>query len=77
MLPSEQVVQNILSITLYIGGPIIPLMVLAVMIGNWHRVNRDPKDGVKGEESASNGEESAEEEQAVEPTPSDAAAPLA
>jgi hypothetical protein len=44
MLPSEQVLQNILSIALYIGGPIIPLLLLASMIGNWHKANFDPED---------------------------------
>jgi hypothetical protein len=44
MPPSEQIIQNILSITLYIGGPIIPLLLLAVMIGNWHKANRDPEE---------------------------------
>ncbi len=49
MLPSEQVVQNILSIALYIGGPIIPLLLLAVMIGNWHKANRDPVEEAEAE----------------------------
>ncbi len=56
MLPSEQVVQNILSIVLYIGGPIIPLLVLAVMIGNWHKANLDPQDEPEAEAEDDNHE---------------------
>ncbi len=50
MLPSEQVIQNILSIALYIGGPIIPLLLLAVMIGNWHKANLDPEEEAEAED---------------------------
>jgi hypothetical protein len=50
MLPSEQVLQNILSIALYIGGPIIPLLLLASLIGNWHKSNSDPEDESKAGE---------------------------
>jgi hypothetical protein len=39
---SQQVLESVLSILVYIGVPVIPLLILAVQIGRWHNANPDP-----------------------------------
>lgn len=31
-----------LGVIIFIGGPIIPLLILAIKIGEWHKLNPDP-----------------------------------
>jgi hypothetical protein len=37
----EQLIGNVAQILLYIGGPVIPLLLLAIQIGRWHDANRN------------------------------------
>jgi len=37
-------ISNILAVILYIGGPILPLMLLTLEVGKWHQENLDPDD---------------------------------
>ncbi len=41
-MTSPEVLSNVLSIIIFIGGPIIPLLLLAIAIGHWHKLNLDP-----------------------------------
>ncbi len=42
-MPLEQLIGNVASVLLYVGGPVIPLLILAVQIGRWHQANPDPE----------------------------------
>lgn len=37
-----QTLSNIISVVIFIGGPIIPLLILAIKIGGWHNSNPEP-----------------------------------
>jgi hypothetical protein len=41
-MDTEVLVGNIVSILVYFGGPIIPLLLLAILVGRWHSANDDP-----------------------------------
>jgi hypothetical protein len=40
----EQILINTVAVILYIGGPVIPLIILAIRVGRWHDRNPDPAD---------------------------------
>jgi hypothetical protein len=42
-----EVFGNVLSIIIFIGGPIIPLLLLSIAIGDWHKLNLDPPNGTE------------------------------
>ena len=39
---TAEVLTNVLNIVIFIGGPVIPLLLLAIAIGHWHTLNLDP-----------------------------------
>lgn len=41
-MPLEQMISNIVTVIIMLGGPIFPLLVLAAEIGRWHADNPDP-----------------------------------
>jgi hypothetical protein len=41
-MPFEQVVTNVVIVIILLGGPIFPLLLLAVEVGRWHEANGDP-----------------------------------
>ena len=41
-MPFEQVVANVVIVIILLGGPIFPLLLLAVQVGRWHEENIDP-----------------------------------
>jgi hypothetical protein len=38
---------NVLAVVIFIGGPILPLLLLATEIGRWHDANQDPPNGTE------------------------------
>jgi hypothetical protein len=34
-----QIIGNVAAVLLYIGGPVLPLLLLAVKIGRWHNTH--------------------------------------
>jgi hypothetical protein len=40
-MPLEQLIANVANVLLFVGGPIIPLLLLAVQIGRWHASVRE------------------------------------
>ncbi|MBX3082690.1 MAG: hypothetical protein KF716_13715 [Anaerolineae bacterium] len=41
-MPFEQTIANIVIVIILLGGPIFPLLLLAVEVGHWHEENEDP-----------------------------------
>lgn len=41
-MPLEQTIANIVIVIILLGGPIFPLLLLAVKVGQWHVENADP-----------------------------------
>ena len=37
-----QLAENIVNIMVFVGGPIIPLLIIAIWVGRWHDANQDP-----------------------------------
>lgn len=37
-----QTLSVVLQVIIFIGGPIVPLLILAIEIGRWHKLNPDP-----------------------------------
>ena len=37
-----EVLSVVLGVIIFIGGPIVPLLILAIEIGRWHKLNPDP-----------------------------------
>jgi hypothetical protein len=40
-MPLADVLTNILAIIIFLGGPLVPLLYLAVRVGHWHDENAD------------------------------------
>jgi hypothetical protein len=39
-----QMLTNTIAVILYLGVPVIPLIILAIKVGQWHEDNADPLD---------------------------------
>lgn len=42
-MPVEEVIANVITVIILLGGPIFPLLILAAEIGRWHADNPEPE----------------------------------
>ncbi len=47
----DPLVSQFLQVFIFIGGPILPLLILAVEVGRWHERNQDPPEFQPDQES--------------------------